>query len=212
MKEHHTQKMFWKKWLYKAIIEIRPARQERSYGNHRFLFTKENHRERTLEINRIKAWCTNNFSGCGLRCEGNLTVFLNDPSQIDTLVDQWGPRILEVWRPANDQAVDLLLEHTHDIIREKPWYGKYPIRAKILYNSDFRENALDMFKTAVKGMDPDDWHASGQLAIIIRADTAAGWSWGQPLHLYLASADDAAMLRLQCGSYIERFERVRPPV
>ena len=37
------------------------------------------------------------------------------------------------------------------------------------------------------------------------------YGWGQPLHLYLASSDDAAMLRLQCGDYIERFERIRPP-
>jgi hypothetical protein len=61
-------------------------------------------------------------------------------------------------------------------------------------------------------MDSDAWHAAGLLKdLIVRDELPKIYGWGQPLHLYLADADDAAMLRLTCGDSIERFERVRKP-
>ena len=57
-------------------------------------------------------------------------------------------------------------------------------------------------------MDPADWHAKGLLGDLIKNPNLPKYhAWGQPMHLYFASPDDAAMLKLQCGHFIERFEK-----
>jgi len=205
MKEHLTQRLFWKKWPYKAIIEV-PARSAGSWHSRRY------NPERTAAVDKIKAWCKKNFTDYGLRCETFISVFLRTEAELNTLLDQYGHKITEVWKPESAGAEETLLKYEYDVVRAKPWYGKYTVRARINYDNDFRVKAVDNFRAAVRGLDPEDWHCAGLLKEVIDSDTLPSrFGWGQPLHLYLVSADDAAMLRLQCGDYIERFERIRPP-
>lgn len=209
MKTHNTQKLFWKKWPYKAIIEITPARGSHGWGR---VNNPENLRLRNLSINQAKSWCLKMFEDVGLRSESNLSVFLSTEDELDALVAYFGDKVLETWRPVSTSAKDIMLSHEYDVVRDRPWYGRFPIRARIHYNTDFRIKAVDNFKDAVKSLDPKDWYCAGLLKdIIVKPTLPRTYGWGQPLHLYLASADDAAMLRLQCGDYIERFERIRPP-
>jgi hypothetical protein len=147
-----------------------------------------------------------------LRSESHLSVFLSTEEELNALIGYFGEKILEVWKPVSGTARELMVNHEYDVIRNRPWYGRFPIRARIKYNNDFRVKAVDNFKMAVNSFDVNDWHCAGLLKKIIDNDILPKtYGWGQPLHLYLASADDAAMLRLQCGDYIERFERIRPP-
>lgn len=209
MKTHNTQKLFWKKWPYKAIVEITPTRGSHGWGRTN---NTENLRLRSISINQAKSWCLKSFEDVGLRSESNLSVFLSTEEELNALVAYFGDRVLETWRPISTSAKDLMLNHEYDVVRDRPWYGRFPIRARISYNNDFRVKAIDNFKTAVNALDPNDWYCAGLLMKIIKNDVLPRtFGWGQPLHLYLASPDDAAMLRLQCGDYIERFERIRPP-
>ncbi len=209
MKIHNTQKLFWKKWPYKAVIEITPYRGSNGWGRTK---NTEVLRQRAFNINQAKSWCQRMFEDVGLRSESHLSVFLSTEEDLDALLGYFGSKVIEVWKPVSGSARELMVSHEHDVIRSRPWYGKYTIRARIKYNNDFRVKAVDNFKMAVKSFEPDDWYCAGLLKNIIEHDSLPKtYGWGQPLHLYLASADDAAMLRLQCGDYIERFERIRPP-
>jgi len=207
MKRHNTQKLFWKRWPYKVILELQPAKEFTGWR-----VSRETSQKRSADAEVIKKWCNSMFDDCGIRKESNLSVFLSNADDLKTLLDSWGHRVTAVWEPANDSAKDLLLQHSYDVVRTRPWYGKFPIRARILYNSDFKDNVASMFKTAVNSIDENDWHAAGLLKTIIdTGKTPRIYGWGQPLHLYLASNEDAIMLRLQCGDYIERFEKIRAP-
>lgn len=210
MKIHNTQKLFWKKWPFKAIVEITPHRSSSTgWGRIR---NPEVLRQRNISINQAKNWCSKTFEDVGLRSESHLSVFLTTEEDLNALIAYFGDKVLEAWKPVNESAKDIMLNHEYDVVRKRPWYGKYPIRARISYNNDFRVKAVDNFKMAVNSLDPNDWHCAGLLKeIITKKELPRTYGWGQPLHLYLASADDAAMLRLQCGDYIERFERIRPP-
>jgi hypothetical protein len=208
MKIRNTQRLFWKRWPIKAIIQITAPRQV-SGG---WRVTREVSLERQQEFARVERWCKTHFPDAGIRKETHLSLFLENEAQLEELLDYYGHKIIEVWKPSSETAKDLLLSHTYDIIRAKPWYGKFPIRARISYNNDFRANGLLAFKEAVNAMDPESWHAAGLLKeLIVKEELPRLYGWGQPLHLYLADADDAAMLRLMCGDTIERFERVRKP-
>ncbi len=210
MKIHNTQKLFWKKWPFKAIVEITPTRGS-TYGWGRAK-NPEILRQRSISINQAKSWCSKTFEDVGLRSESNLSVFLTSEEDLNALITYFGDKVLEVWKPVSESAKDIMLNHECDVVRKRPWYGKYPIRARISYNNDFRVKAVDNFKLAVNSLDPNDWHCAGLLKeIITKKELPRTCGWGHPLHLYLVSADDAAMLRLQCGDYIERFERIRPP-
>lgn len=208
MKEHSTQKLFWKKWPYKAIIEIATRRAHLSGG---YAYSRRNSVERLVEFARLKEWFKKNLPGAGIRCETNLSVFLATEKELAEVLDTWGHKVLEVWRPASESARELLVEHEYDVVRARLWYGKYPIRARISYSAEFRTAHLQAFREAVLSLGDESWHAAGHLKDIIVNSKVDRYGWGQPLHLYLASAEDAAMLRLQCGDYIERFERVRTP-
>jgi hypothetical protein len=206
MKEHRTQRLFWKKWPYKAIIEV-PARSIGGWTSRR-----TPNPDRTANITKIKDWCKKNLEDYGIRCETFVSVFVRTEEELNELLDQYGHRITEVWKPESVTAKDILLQHEYDVVRANPWYGKFTIRARINYNSDFRVKAVDNFRAAVRSLEPGDWHCAGLLKEVLQSDTIPSrFGWGQPLYLYLASAEDAAMLRLQCSEYIERFERIRPP-
>lgn len=209
MKKHLTQKLFWKRWAYKAIIEIHPVRTSMGWSRRQ---TDVERSARENDFNRAINWCNDNFSNAGQRREGNLSVFLDTKEELDFLVDFWEERVIAIWEPESTSSKDLLLAHANDVVRAKPWYGKFPMRARILYTSEFRDKGINDFKLAVNGLDPADWHAKGLLDELISSDKLPkSYAWGQPMHLYIASPDDAAMLKLQCGNYIERFEKIRPP-
>jgi hypothetical protein len=208
MKEHSTQKLFWKKWPYKAIIGISAARSTWHGG---YSFSHRNNNERTEEFARLKEWFKNHLPEAGIRCETHLSAFLSTEEEFAEVLDAWGHKVLEVWKPKSESAKDLLVEHEFDVVRDRLWYGKYSIRARIPYSHEFKTNHIPAFREAVLSLGEGNWYAAGQLLEIITASKADRHGWGQPLHLYLASTEDAAMLRLLCGDYIERFERIRKP-
>lgn len=206
MKQHLTQKLFWKKWPYKAIVEISTPR---SYTGSSWSYRKNNS-ERTHEFSRLKEWFNNRFPEAGIRCENHLSVFLVTEEELNEVIEAWGSKVIDIWKPASDTAKELLVAHEFDVVRARPWYGKFPIRARIPYNNAFRKTGVYSLKDALTSI--DGWHCSGLLADMIKnPETANRYGWGQPVHLYLDNAEDAAMLRLYCGDYIERFERIRKP-
>jgi len=148
----------------------------------------------------------------GIRREGNVSVFVANENELAQLVDLFGSRISEVWKPRNETATKLLFEHTADVIRDRPWYGRFTMRARILFTPNFKTYEALNFKVAVNSLDAEKWHAAGLLKDIISSDGhLKHGAWGQPLYLYLSDSEDAALLKLQCGTVIERFERIRPP-
>lgn len=209
MKKYLTQKLFWKRWAFKAIIEIHPVRTSTGWSRRQ---TEAERTARNNDFNRVVEWVNDHLPNSGQRREGNLSIFVETKEQLDLLVEYWEERVIAVWEPESTSTRDMLLSHTNDVVRAKPWYGKFPIRARVLYTNEFKDKGIASFKLAVNGLDPDDWHAKGLLEDVIRAPALPkAHAWGQPMHLYLASTDDAAMLKLQCGDYIERFEKIRPP-
>jgi hypothetical protein len=208
MKEHSTQKLFWKKWPFKAIIEISAARSGH-YGA--YSYSRRNNAERQAEFARLKEWFKNHLPDVGIRCETHFSVFLATEAELAEVLDAWGHKVLEVWRPESESAKELLVEHEYDVVRDRLWYGKYPIRARICYTDEFRTRYAPAFREAVKSLGNENWHAAGQLKELIDNAALLRFGWGQPLYLYLTSSEDAAMLRLLCGNHIQRFERIRKP-
>jgi hypothetical protein len=207
MKIRNTQKLFWKRWPIKAVIEIASKRQPAGWR-----LSREGHQERMEELTRVERWCKAHFPDSGIRKETHLSLFLDNEEQLTELLDYYEHKVIEVWKPASEATKELLLTHTYDIVRARPWYGKFPIRARICYTHEFRTVTLPAFKEAVKAIDPNAWHAAGLLKdLIVQDELPKIYGWGQPLHLYLETAEDATILRLTCGDCIERFERIRKP-
>jgi len=209
MKEHLTQKLFWKKWPYKAIIEISSTRASNT-GN--WSYSRRNTSERAKEFARLKEWFKNHLPNAGLRCEAHLSVFLSTEQELADVIDTFGSNVIETWKPASESARNLLIEHEFDVVRDRMWYGKFPIRARIPYNHEFRSKGSYILKSALESVEKENWYCAGLLHKIVASSTLPTvYGWGQPLHLYLIDSDDAVMLRLYCGDFIERFERIRKP-
>ena len=207
MKEHSTQRLFWKKWPFKAIIEVSTSR---STGD--WKVTKQQAIARLDEFALLKEWTTKHFPNAGTRRETNFSIFFDTEDELQELLDFYGHKVIAVWKPVSDAAMDTLLAHSFDVVRNKLWYDQYPIRARIPYTSGFRETGFKVLKEALSSIAETDWHCAGTLrSAILSTNTPRIYGWGQPVHLYLASTDDAAMLRLHCGELIERFERIRSP-
>ena len=204
MKQSKTQKLFWKKWPYKATIKL----DNENNGNPWSRGWRTSH-ARLESIRQFRDWAAIRFPEAGIRCETHLSIFLSTEEELEDLIDAYKHKILEVWRPVSNSALDKLLEHEYDIVRDRPWYGKYPLRARIPFNNEFKNKGVVALRDALHQL--DDWHCQGILERMIRGENTSAYGWGQPLHLYLSNPDDAAMLRLMCGDYIERFERVRNP-
>lgn len=210
-----THKLFWKQWPIKAIISISADRDEsRSQKYSNYFSSIEQRRERQQRLNEIVQIVKRELPNAGFRREDNVSVFVNNEEELDQLVDMFGSRIIQVRKPKNETATKLLFEHTTDVIRDRPWYGRFGLRARILYTNHFKTYEINNFKAAVNSLDKDKWHAAGLLWNIISFRTsfpaaAPPPAWGQPMYLYLLDGEDAALLKLQIGTVIERFERIR---
>lgn len=206
MKENKTQKLFWKKWPYKVVLGVEPPTlTPGAFGS----WTRRRDTGRMVTMRNLKSWVLERFPSAGVRCETHVSVFLETEEEFQSLLDSYGHKALEVWKPESNSAKDLLVNHEFDVVRERPWYGKYPIRARIPFNHDFKTKGVGLLRDALHQV--NEWHCRGILEYLIMGENTSAYGWGQPLHLYLVDADDAAMLRLMCGDYIERFERVRNP-
>lgn len=215
MKQRVTQRLFWKKWPYKVIVDLTVP--ERPATVHTSRWTKAYTRQRELhpEWANFRRWQKKNLPTVGVRGEGGcISLFLENQEQVDQVADAWSKYIKEIWSPQNEQALDLMQSHVYDVIRTNPWYKRFPIRARILYTPEFRHNGgLDLLQQALTGIDQGDWHAAGALAMLLTKPDSKMllWAYGQPYYLYLADNDDAVMLKLQVGDWIDRFERQRKP-
>jgi len=208
MKKCVSQRLFWKKWPYKIILgkdsDRRPVWKNR--------FVKNSDDETYAWKSQFMRWFKKHHPDSGLRNEVRISVFLKTKEEVDSIVDTWNNLILEVWEPENEQALALMENHVFDVIRKDPWYKKFPVRARILYTQDFRLNGLDAMRNAVDQMDADTWYAGGQLKLLLSATASRHiYPVGQPFYLYLSSNEDAIMLKLQVGDWIDRFERQRKP-
>lgn len=210
MKKKVSQRLYWKQWPYKVILGKADDNQKMPWKNR---FTKSTDDDTYAWHSQFRRWFKKTFPEGGLRKEGRISVFLKTQDQVDLLIDTWNSYILEVWAPENAQALTLMENHVYDVIRPEPWYKKYPIRARILYNQDFKMRGLDQMRDAVRQIDSDNWHAGGLLKTLL-SDKLLGkipYPVGQPFYLYLLDNEDAIMLKLQVGDWIDRFERQRKP-
>lgn len=206
MKVNRTQRLFWKKWPYKVILKVEtPNSTPGAFGS----WTRRRDTGRMIAMRNLKSWVLERYPNAGVRCETHVSVFLATEEEFQSLLDSYGHKALEVWKPESESAKDLLVSHEFDVVRSRPWYGKYPIRARIPFNLDFKNKGVALLRDALHQV--NEWHCQGILEHMISGENTSAYGWGQPLHLYLADADDAAILRLMCGDYIERFERVRNP-
>lgn len=212
MKNRVTQKLFWKQWPYKIVLgEADEAARQAHKKLYRY--TKNIDTETYAWKSTFRRWFKKTFPAGGLRNEQTISVFLKTKDEVDLVLETWPKLILELWAPESDEALTLMQDHVYDVIRENPWYKKFPIRARILWTTEFRHQGLDLIKSAVDQMDPDLWHAGGQLKGLLSNNSTAKipFACGQPYYLYLVDNDDAIMLKLQAGDWIDRFERQRKP-
>jgi len=212
-----TQKLFWKQWPIKIVIRANVSRSHANLNVARFELKKpyfldlEDRQKKLREVGEIIKVVKKEVPAAGVRREGNVSVFVSTEKELEKILGLYSHRIVEVWKPKNDKAKRLLFEHTADVVRERPWYGRFKIRARILYTSHLK-NEIENFKAAVNSLEQNSWHAAGLLMNILKSvNSINSYAWGQPLYLYLSSNDDAALLKLQCGTVIERFERIRAP-
>jgi hypothetical protein len=215
IREKLTQRLFWKKWPYKVILGNDTFKASKAAALHSLKFPpqptlKEDQAYYSLGSGFTR-WFKNHYPDYSMRKEYKISVFLDTREQVDHIIDNWGKHVLEVWAPANPNAVQLMKDHIHDIIRERPWYNEFSIRARIPYTHELRTRGIDDLRQAVKQVERG-WHAGGVLHRILNDSTARiPYSYGQPMYLYLKDNEDAIMLRLQLNEWIDRFERQRPP-
>lgn len=211
-----TQRLFWKQWPYKVLMRFPDDENHvRVITHERRMMTRWVKKE-SLENLRIKSqfrqWFKKHHPEGGIRSESGISVFLHTQEEVDNVVDAWKKYVSEVWAPSNQASLALMQNHAHDIVRATPWYKRFPIRARILYTEEFRHSGLPILRDALSGMESDHWLAKGLLMDLINEPKGRiPWSWGQPVYLYLLENEDAIMLKLQAGDWIDRFERVRAP-
>lgn len=210
MKRKITQRLFWKQWPYKIVLGNKTEEKQTVWQKR---FTKHVDDETYAWKSQFRRWFKKTLPDGGLRHETRISVFLKNKDEADLVIETWPNLILELWAPENPQALTLMQDHVHDIIRENPWYKKFPIRARILYSREFKVEGLGIMRDVVSQIDEDKWYAGGLLKTLLsRHDLGKlPHPCGQPFYLYLADNDDAVMLKLQAGEWIDRFERQRKP-
>jgi len=209
-----TQRLFYKKWPYKVLIKVHTGPEVERKPRYELYSTHTQLRDtdETYKFkSKIKRWFKRHVPDGGIRCERTISLFLHTQDEVDFICDAWESNIVEVHSPVSDQALTLLENNVYDIVRKHDWYRKYPIRARILYTKEFALEGRKLLEDSLHQLEDDDWHCKGTLMSALDDRGILPYACGQPYYLYLKSNDDAVILRLTCGDYIERFERIRKP-
>lgn len=209
-----TQRLFYKKWPFKVLVKVDTGpKVERASSQALYsTYTQMRDTDETYKFkSKFKRWFKRHLPDGGIRCERTISLFLNNQEEVDFVCDAWTHNVLEVHAPESEEAMVLLKDNVYDIVRKHNWYRKYPVRARILYTRDFASDGRKLLEDSLKQIEDDDWHCQGTLMSALDDHGNLPYACGQPYYLYLKSNDDAVILRLTCGDYIERFERIRKP-
>lgn len=213
MKQRLTQRLFWKRWPYKILLMFSEKDQQtRDRVPRKFSrWTETLGDDIRLKI-QFRQWFKKHHPEGGIRSESGISVFLDTQDEVDSVIDAWKKYVIEVWQPATDESLALMKDHVYDVVRPSLWYRRFHMRARILYTQEFYVNGLPTLQSALGGFEKDSWQARGLLMdLIANTKGRLPWAWGQPMYLYLSDNEDAIMLKLQVGDWIERFERIRQP-
>lgn len=211
MKRSITHRLFWKKWPYKVLLRA-PSDRPR-YSSHLMNpvpFT--DFAEDALSRSKFRQWFKKHHPDCGIRCETGISVFLSTRDELEHVIDTWKKYVKEVWEPADQESLTAMKDHVYDVVRDSYWYKRFPVRARILYTPEFRLNGLSLIRDALSSIPSENWLARGLLEDLLAEPSGrVPWACGQPVYLYLLENEDAIMLKLQAGDWIDRFERIRKP-
>lgn len=218
LKRKNTERLYWSKWPFKLVLTVAERLDNLPPAN---FWLSDNWSQRwvkDIRLNRkialtasasiINTIENDGVEGFGKRLEGHhLSLFFYRIEEVEKYAELFSDIAIELWAPVSKQVEqEMIDDKTHTVYRKKYWYGKYPIRVKILFTRELRNLGQDEIRTALANL--DDWKLVGQLYDTLYGDKEI-YSIGQPYYIYLGSDEDAAMFRLLCDRWIDKFERIK---
>jgi hypothetical protein len=216
-----TEKPFWSKWPYKLVLRVIATESDSSYKPYDWdndpisqaivgSWIKERTLNRgvALTITATVLQQIQDDIDFGRRLEGSkLSLFFHEKSQAEKYARKFKDIAIELWSPASQEIEQEMLDNKTTIIYKKNyWYKQFPIRARILCTKELRNKGMDDIRTALNNL--EEWKLVGQLNDMLFHNKNY-FSIGQPYYIYMGSDEDAAMFRLLCDHWIDRFERIK---
>lgn len=175
MKQHYISKLFYNKYPYKIIVEIRP------------------NQNKSFTWNKIKTWLVKNAVGYKTYTtimysafdwlhrprrlyDQRVSIFLKTETEFEACKKRFKGRIKETYSPYDNNHIDLLKDNIHISIRKNLIYKKYRYAISFKYdyetkNTDVKEWVLDNLKSSLDDETIKWYYLNGTARMYLLDDT-----------------------------------------
>ncbi len=206
-KVKYTQRMYYKKYIYKLIFEVDKAKLIKSTAK-TYYYTKYasyTNRKQLVDdlLKQIAKYAKND--DCRIRSESvRVSFFTNDIKDVESLILNMHNRLIEIERPVNDNHVEILDNFRKVVVRSSLFEQEYKFKIYLRYDFKMREIRYQPVQQFLENLD-GKWGVNSTLRRFFNT-TMTGRHLGYTAAVYLDNAEDLMMFQLRFNEDILKIE------
>jgi hypothetical protein len=207
-KVKYTQKMYYKKYIYKLIFEVDKNKLIRSQGKQTYYYAKYiSYTNRMQLINDLLKSIDQHMTNDDYRLRSEsirISLFTSDINDVVSLIANMPDRLVEFERPYNDNHVQILDNFRKVVVRPSLFEKEYKFKIYLRYDHKMREIRYSPVQQFLENLD-GKWTVNSTLTRFFNTKMV-GRHMGYTAAVYLNSAEDLMMFQLRFNEDIAKIE------
>lgn len=205
----YTQKMYYKKYIFKLIFEVDKSKLVKSTGSKQSYFYAKYHSytNRMQVINDLLKQIDQHVKNDDhrLRAENvRVSLFTSNLDDVKSLVSNLGHRLVEFERPYNDNHVQIMDNFRKVVVRNSLFEKEFKFKIYLKYDHKMRETRYAGVQNFLETLD-SKWSVNSTLNRFFNT-AMTGRHLGYTAAVYLTSAEDLMMFQLRFNDDIVKIE------
>jgi hypothetical protein len=204
----YTQKMYYKKYIYKLIFEVDRSKLVKSTSKQNYFYSKyHSYSNRMQVINELLKQIDHHVKSDDYRLRAEnvrISLFTSDINDVTSLITNMSDRLVEFERPFNDNHIQILDNFRKVVVRNSLFEKEFKFKIYLKYDHKMRETRYHSVQNFLESLD-SKWSVNSTLNRFFNT-AITGRHIGYTAAVYLTSAEDLMMFQLRFNEDILKIE------
>lgn len=204
----YTQKMYYKKYIYKLIFEVDRSKLVKSTSKQNYFYSKyHSYTNRMQVINDLLKQIDQNVKSDDYRLRAEnvrISLFTSSLDDVTSLVANLGHRLVEFERPYNDNHIQIMDNFRKVVVRNSLFEKEFKFKIYLKCDYRRRETRYADVQYFLENLD-SKWTVNSTLNRFFNT-AMTGRHLGWTAAVYLTSAEDLMMFQLRFNDDIAKIE------
>lgn len=206
----YTQKMYYKKYVYKMIFEVDKSKLVKNTGKQNYFYPRYySYSNRMQVINDLLKQIDQHVKSDDYRLRAEnvrISLFTSSVDDVVSLISNLGHRLVEFERPYNENHVEIMDNFRKVVIRSSLFEKEFKFKVYLKYDYKIRETRYESVKNFLETLD-SKWGVNSTLNRFFNTNLT-GRHLGYTSAVYLTNAEDLMMFQLRFNDDILKVEEV----